>query len=52
MFTNPRLSERHASLLADDRERANYLNQEAIFGKVVCANSYIVAIINGCSPHF
>ena len=26
MFTNPRLSERHASLLADDRARADYSN--------------------------
>ena len=26
MFTNPRMSERHASLLADDRARADYLN--------------------------
>ena len=39
MFTNPRLSERHVSLIADDRARADYLNQKAIFGQVVCANS-------------
>ena len=26
MLTNPRLSERHASLLADDRARADYSN--------------------------
>ena len=41
MFTNPRLSERHANLLADDRERADYLNQNASFGQVGCVNSYI-----------
>ena len=43
MFTNPRLSERHASLFADDRARADYLNWKDIFGQVVCANSCIVA---------
>ena len=43
MFTNPRLSERHASLLADDRARADYSNLEAIFGQVFCVNSYSVA---------
>ena len=36
-MTNPRLSERHASMLADDRARTDYLNQKAIFGQFVCA---------------
>ena len=28
MLTNPRLSERHASVLADDRARADYSNPQ------------------------
>ena len=30
--------------LADDRARADYLNQKPIIGQVVCADSCIVAI--------
>ena len=43
ILTNPRLSERHATLLEDDRARADYSNQKAIFGQVICANFYIIA---------
>ena len=45
MFTNPRLSERHANLLADDRARADYSNQKAGFGQIVCVDSFFVAKI-------
>ena len=42
MLTNPRLSERHANLFADDRAGADYLNQEAVSGQVVCFKSFYV----------
>ena len=42
MFTNPRLSERHASLFADDRARADLSNQKASFGKAVCVTSLLL----------
>ena len=42
MLTNPRLSERHANLFADDRAGADYLKQEAVFGQVVCFKSFYV----------
>ena len=51
MFTNPRISESHANLLADDRAGADYLNQEAILGQIVCVDSYIVAIFYKFLPY-